>query len=104
MATDYMKLSMARLNELISPAVLRDSPYNRQVVLGEVARLSLGQPATVEQAAAHFRKAVVSICNDPGRALNTLVWNVEPKSIQRFKPEQVENTQKIAEGQQAAIN
>jgi hypothetical protein len=63
-ATDYMKLSMARLNELIAPAVLRDSPYNRRVVLGEVARLSLGQPATVEQAAMHFRKAVIAICND----------------------------------------
>jgi hypothetical protein len=103
-AADYMKQAMARLNELISPAVLRDSPYNRQVVLGEVARLNLGQPATVDAAAMQFRKAVVSICNDPGRALNTLVWNVEPKSIQRFKPQQVENTQKIAEGQQAAIN
>jgi len=103
-AADYMKQAMARLNELISPAVLRDSPYNRQVVLGEVARLSLGQPTTIDQAAMHFRKAVIAICNDPSRALNALVWNVEPASIQKFKPAIEENQQKIAEGQQENIN
>jgi len=52
----------------------------------------------------HFRKAVIAICNDPSRALTALVWNVEPASIQKFKPVIEENQQKIAEGQQAAIN
>jgi|SRR5215469_16488789 len=101
---DYMAQAMAALNRLIVPAVLRDSNYNRQVLLGECARLNLTNPATIEQAAAQFRKAVISICNDSGRALNTLVWNVEPASIQKFKPAVVENQQKIAEGQQANIN
>ena len=40
----------------------------------------------------------------PSRALTALVWNVEPASIQKFKPVIEENQQKIAEGQQAAIN
>jgi hypothetical protein len=89
---DYMTATMARLNEIIAPAVLRDSQYNRQILMGEMARLNLGNPKTVEDAAGMFRKAVVSICNDPSRALNALVWNVEPTILAKYKVGKVENS------------
>ena len=47
---------------------------------------------------------VSSICNDESRALNTLVWNVEPRILARYKVGKVENQREIAEGRQEDIN
>jgi hypothetical protein len=70
--------------------------------MGECAALNLSNPSSVDRAAANFRKAVISISNDPGR-WHLLVWDREPSSIQRFKPQPVENSRKLAEGQAAAL-
>ena len=105
-AADYTAQAMTLINKLIAPAKLRDSNYNRTILFAECARLNLASNAvTIEEAAVRFRKAVVSIRGDPSRALNTLIWDVEPASLAKYRPEQKqENPLKIARDQQDAIN
>ena len=104
----FLDAAFLKLNEMISPAQLRNpSPRNRQVLMGVCAELNVPNvtitPENIPVLAANLRKACVTLCNDPGR-WHLLAWSVEPRSIQRYKPEQAENNVKIAEGQQEAIN
>jgi len=101
-ASNYVAKTIARLNQMIHPAKVRDLPANRQLLMGVCAELHLSNPTTIEEAAAQFRRAVITLSNDPGR-WDFRVWDVEPATIQRFKPEQVENTRKTAEGQAKAL-
>jgi hypothetical protein len=105
----FLDAAFKRLDEMLVPGcVLRpNSQHNRQLILGVCAELNIPSvtisPENINQAATNFRRAVVTLCNDPGR-WHMLVWNKEPQSIQKFKPELADNPQKIAERQQDDIN